>query len=99
MRSEPLLFTVILVFAILFFVGGWDVARAAIDPFAMPIETVAKPCPSSIEKSQFLPDRNVTPAADNFITTRHHDLALGKCGGVKGRSRRQPVRAAQPLRP
>ena len=26
-------------------------------------------------------------------------LALGKCGGVKGRSRRQPVRAAQPLRP
>jgi hypothetical protein len=56
-------------------------------------------CSSSIEKSQFLPDRNVTPAADNFFTTRHHDLALGKCGGVKGRSRRQPVRAAQPLRP
>jgi hypothetical protein len=56
-------------------------------------------CPSSIEKSQFLPDRNVTPAADNFFTTRRHGLALGKCGGVKGRSRRQPVRAAQPLRP
>src|SRR6476661_8601919 len=59
----------------------------------------AKMCRSSIEKSQFLPDRDVTPAVDDFITTRHQGLALGKCGGVKGRSRRQPVRAVQPLRP
>ncbi|MBV8578293.1 MAG: hypothetical protein JOZ58_25080 [Acetobacteraceae bacterium] len=38
-------------------------------------------------------------AADNFVATRHHGLTLGKRGGVKGHSRRQPVRAAQPLRP
>jgi hypothetical protein len=44
--------------------------------------------------------RNDTPAAaDTSSATRHHCHTLGPGGGVKGRSRRLPVRAAQPLRP
>lgn len=43
--------------------------------------------------------RNDTPAADAPGATRHRCHSLGEGGGVKGRSRRQPVRAAQPLRP
>jgi len=57
-------------------------------------------CRPPIEKSRFLPDRDVTrwwrtgPGA-----TRHVSPLLGTGGGVKGRSRRLPVREAQPLRP
>ena len=44
--------------------------------------------------------RNDTPpAADTPSAIRHHCHTLGLGGGVKGQSRRLPVRAAQPLRP
>ncbi len=44
--------------------------------------------------------RDDTPlASDTASATRHHCHTLGEGDGVKGRSRRQPVRAAQPLRP
>ena len=65
-------------------------------------------CRSPFEKSQFLPVRNVTEgqvdmtplaAADTPCAKRHHCQTLGEGEGVKGRSRRLPVRAAQPLRP
>ncbi len=44
--------------------------------------------------------RNDTPsAADRISATRHVSPLLGTGDGVKGRSRRLPVREAQPLRP
>jgi hypothetical protein len=44
--------------------------------------------------------RNDTPsAADRVSATRHVSPLLGTGEGVKGRSRRLPVREAQPLRP
>jgi hypothetical protein len=42
----------------------------------------------------------MTPLASGTAgPERHHCQARGVDDGVKGRSRRQPVRAAQPLRP
>ncbi len=44
--------------------------------------------------------RNDTPAAANTVSAKRHVGQLLRAGdGVKGRSRRLPVRAAQPLRP
>jgi hypothetical protein len=39
------------------------------------------------------------PPADSPSAIRHHCHTLGLGGGVKGQSRRLPVRTAQPLRP
>jgi hypothetical protein len=63
------------------------------------VRRAAHSCRCPIEKSQFLPDRNVTAAGGQSRRNRHHCLLRIRRGGVKGHSRRQPVRAAQPLRP
>ena len=64
-------------------------------------------CRSPFEKSQIAPVRNVTlcevdmtPVGGGHTRAkRHHKQTRGEGEGVKGRSRRLPVRAAQPLRP
>ena len=57
-------------------------------------------CRRKIEMTPGAQSRHDTPlAADTASATRHHCHTLGEGDGVKGRSRRQPVRAAQPLRP
>jgi hypothetical protein len=55
-------------------------------------------CRSPFEKSQFLPDRNVTLRARQSCQQRHHSDLLGEGGRVKGCNRRQPAREARPLR-
>ena len=57
-------------------------------------------CRRKIEMTPGAQSRNDTPpAADTPSATRHRCHTLGLGGGVKGQSRRLPVRAAQPLRP
>jgi hypothetical protein len=57
-------------------------------------------CRRKIEMTPGAQSRNDTlPAADTPRATRHHCHTLGLGDGVKGQSRRLPVRAAQPLRP
>ncbi len=60
----------------------------------------ARRCRRKIEMTPGAQSRNDTPPpADTPSATRHHCHTLGLGGGVKGQSRRLPVRAAQPLRP
>jgi hypothetical protein len=58
-------------------------------------------CRRKIEMTPGAQSRNDTPPAaeDTPSAIRHHCHTLGLGGGVKGQSRRLPVRTAQPLRP
>ena len=52
-----------------------------------------------LRSHKFSPIEMSLQAADKPRRKRHHCRPQIRRGGVKGRSRRQPVRAAQPLRP
>ena len=87
---------------------SWQVGGgSALDCPCCEILTFAEICRSPFEKSQIVPVTNVTLCEADMTARRWRTHArqtasqahAGEGEGVKGRSRRRPVRAAQPLRP
>jgi class 3 adenylate cyclase len=82
-----------------------EVQTAYIDEFALKGFTELAPVyrvehvGARLRSHKFSPIEMSLQAADKPRRKRHHCRPQIRRGGVKGRSRRQPVRAAQPLRP